>query len=228
MLIILSYWKRKTQICVPSSKESFVVRALDKYIYTHNCWFNTVYIFIYLRGGNKLKAVLAMGFAGWKLYYFLLSRRVSEAGQPDTCQSWWQGTALAQRCRRGTAGCQEKRWRCPAASLFGAGAGEQRSHLAVPRRGELRLQEGVLQVACSTGRWTWRSWTRLWGAMAGRYMCPSPERYKSLQGLFFKVLGPCSHGGQEELAMASRRRPPWIWDGAFPFTPTSRHPEKHF
>lgn len=63
MLIILSYWKKKTQICVPSSKESFVVRALDKYIYTHKCWFNTVYIYIYLKGGNKLKAVLAMGFA---------------------------------------------------------------------------------------------------------------------------------------------------------------------
>jgi len=30
-----------------------------------------------------------------------------------------------------------------------------------------------------------------------------PKKYKSLQGLFFEVLGPCSHGGQQELAMAS-------------------------
>lgn len=39
----------------------------------------------------------------------------------------------------------------PTASLFGAGPGEQYPHVAVPRRGELALQEGILQVACSTG-----------------------------------------------------------------------------
>lgn len=50
------------------------------------------------------------------------------------------------------------------------------------RRGELGLEQGGLWVACSTGWWSCRSWTQQWGAMAGRYMCPSPERYKNLQG----------------------------------------------
>lgn len=90
MLIILITGK-ETQLWVPSSNENFVVRALDKYIYTHKCWFNTVYIYIYInkythtyiyiykRVGNKLKAVLAMGFFKWKLAFFSL-RRMREAG----------------------------------------------------------------------------------------------------------------------------------------------------
>lgn len=38
--------------------------------------------------------------------------------------------------------------------------------------------------------------------MAGRDTRPSPERSKSLQGLFCEALGPCTHGGQEEVAGA--------------------------
>lgn len=79
MIIILVTGKEKKKrirSACPLQIKIFFVRALDKYIYTHKCWFNTVYIYIYifiLRGGNKLKAVLAMGFFEGKLIYLFFS-----------------------------------------------------------------------------------------------------------------------------------------------------------
>lgn len=53
LLYLVTGKEKKPQVCDPSSKERFVVRALDKYIYTHINVDLILYIYIYLFKGRK-------------------------------------------------------------------------------------------------------------------------------------------------------------------------------
>lgn len=66
MLIILSYWKKRKNSDLRALFKKKVLwreRWINIYTHTNVGLILYIYIFIYLRGGNKLKAVLAMGFA---------------------------------------------------------------------------------------------------------------------------------------------------------------------
>lgn len=133
-----------------------------------------------------------MGFFEEKLIYFffLLSRRISETGQRDQPAS--AGDSLGKEMLERNSYVPRTLLALPP-NLPGWGRNRGASPLITVHRclGDLGLQECSLQVACSGGWWTCRSWTQGWGTTSGGYKHPSPREVQKPAGII--LWGPCSY-----------------------------------
>lgn len=168
-----------------------------------------------------------MGFAGWKLWG-LLSRKISEAGQPEISQSWWQGRVLADRCWRETARCQETRRRRPTALLFGAGPGERHPNVAaatreswVCRRTFYRLHAPRVDKLVGAGRSSEKQW------QAGTCVLP-PGGTKACRDSSLRCLVPAVMEGNRSWQWHPGDALPGSGMGLFCSPQHHVTPEKHF
>lgn len=147
-----------------------------------------IYIYIYWRGGNKLKAFLTMGFARWKMGS--LGRAESgwqgdtgEEEMPKSPFGWkkilfgWKKSRKRSRKRipphpcgpRGDLGVQEAFW----AQRVGDGAEAMQAQVS-PKEGQKPSQ--VVPEVPGAGSGTWRCLLSIWDGIFVQLRFFSPQR----------------------------------------------------